>query len=145
MVCQVLDFQALSWVKTGRQQGYYSEVVRRRANLFRMRQVYEAHAVDDFVAALPRQLPWMHNLIILAQSKHAEEREFYLRMAVQERWGKRELERQFRLALFERTVPAPPKVSPVVRQSHPQAANVFSVMGADGTDRRKGMIEGLSV
>jgi predicted nuclease of restriction endonuclease-like (RecB) superfamily len=96
-----------------------------RANLFRMRQFYEAYAVDDFVSALPRQLPWTHNLIILAQSRHAEEREFYLRMAVQERWSKRELERQFRLALFERTVLAPPKVSPVVRQSHPQAASVF--------------------
>ena len=39
-------------------------------------------------------------------------------MAIQERWGKRELERQFRQALFERTVLHPPKVSPVVRQIH---------------------------
>jgi predicted nuclease of restriction endonuclease-like (RecB) superfamily len=31
------------------------------------------------------QLPWTHNLIILTQAKHAEEREFYLRLAVQER------------------------------------------------------------
>jgi len=41
-----------------------------------------------------RQLPWTHNLIILGQSKLPEEREFDLRLAVQEKWSKRELERQ---------------------------------------------------
>jgi len=49
-------------------------------------------------------LPWTHNLIILNQSKRPEEREFYLRMAAQQRWGKRELERQFRLSTFEKAV-----------------------------------------
>jgi hypothetical protein len=72
-----------------------------------------------------RQLPWTHNLIILSQSKRPEEREFYLRMAVQERWSKRELERQFKAALFERAMLHPPKVAPVVRQTHPTAAEVF--------------------
>ena len=90
-----------------------------------MRQFYEAYSSDAIVSALPRQLPWTHNLIILSQSKRAEEREFYLRMAVQERWSKRELERQFNNALFERVVLTPAKVSPAVRQSHPQAGGVF--------------------
>lgn len=67
------------------------------------------------------QLPWTHNLIILAQSKRPEEREFYLRMAIQERWSKRELERQFRGQLFARTVLHSPKVSPLVRQIHGDA------------------------
>lgn len=96
-----------------------------RPNLFRMRQFYEAYADQDSVAALPRQLPWTHNLIILGQCKRPEEREFYLRMAVQEQWSKRELERQLRAALFERVVTSPAKVSPLVRQSHPQALTVF--------------------
>ncbi len=61
-----------------------------------------------------RLLPWTHHLIILSKSKHPEEREFYLRMAVQEHWSKRELERQFKSALFERVVLSPPKVPPVV-------------------------------
>ncbi len=64
-------------------------------------------------------------MIILSQSKLAEEREFYVRMAIQERWSKRELERQFNTALFERMVLTPAKVSPVVRQMHPDALNVF--------------------
>ena len=70
-------------------------------------------------------MPWTHNLIILSQSKRAEEREFYLRTAVRERWSTRELERQFRAALFERAVLTPPKVSPLVRQRHSAAADVF--------------------
>lgn len=87
-----------------------------RRNLFRMRQFYEAYADDEKVSPLVSQLPWTHNLIILSQSKRAEEREFYLRMAIQERWSKRELERQFQTALFERAVLHPPKVSSLARQ-----------------------------
>lgn len=96
-----------------------------RPNLFRMRQFYEAYRDDEKVSPLVRQLPWTHNLIILSQSKRAEEREFYLRMAIQERWPKRELERQFKAALFERSVTQPAKVSAVLRQSHPTALEVF--------------------
>lgn len=77
-----------------------------RANLFRMRKFYETYRDDSIVAALLRQLPWTHHLIILGQSKHPEEREFYLRMAVQEQWSSRQLERQFKAAMFERAVPS---------------------------------------
>ncbi len=93
-----------------------------RRNLFRMRQVYETYAGDKKVSPLVTQLPWTHNLIILGQSKRPEEREFYLRMAIKERWGKRELEQQFRKALFERTVLHPPKAAPAVRHIHGEAA-----------------------
>lgn len=96
-----------------------------RPNLFRMRQFYEAYRGDEKVSPLVRQLPWTHNLIILSQSKRPEEREFYLRMAVQEKWSKRELERQFKTALFERIALNPVKVSPLVRQIHPEALSVF--------------------
>jgi predicted nuclease of restriction endonuclease-like (RecB) superfamily len=94
-------------------------------NLFRMRQLYEAYKDDEKVSALLRQLPWTHNLIILNQSKRPEEREFYLRLAIKEQWSKRELDRQFKTALFERTVLNPPKVSPLVTQIHPDALSIF--------------------
>lgn len=77
-----------------------------RRNLFRMRQFYETYRDDEKVSALLRQLPWTHNLIVLSQSK-------------------RELERQFKTALFERTVLNPPKVSPLVTQIHPDTLSVF--------------------
>lgn len=96
-----------------------------RPNLFRMKQFYEAYPDPEFVSAVLRQLPWTHHLIILGQSKRPEEREFYLKLAVQEKWSSRQLERQFKTALFERAVLAPAKVSPAVRQMHPEAANIF--------------------
>ena len=96
-----------------------------RPNLFRMRQFYEAYQGDAIVSPLVRQLPWTHNLIILNQSKSKDEREFYLRLAIREQWGKRELERQLKTALFERTVLNPVKVSPLVSQTHPDALGVF--------------------
>lgn len=96
-----------------------------RRNLFRMRQFYEAYRAQEKVATLLRELPWTHNLIILSRSQRPEEREFYLKMAAQEKWSKRELERQFDAALFERVVLSPAKVSPLVTQIHPNAASVF--------------------
>ena len=96
-----------------------------RRNLFRMLKFYEIYRDDEKVTALLSQLPWTHNLIILNQSKHPEERMFYLRMAIQEKWSSRELERQFKTALFERSVLNPVKVSQLVTQSHPDALDVF--------------------
>jgi len=96
-----------------------------RRNLFRMRQFYETYRADEEVSPLVRQLPWTHNLLILSRCKRVEEREFYLRLAIRERWGKRELERQLAGALFERTVLSPPIVSPPVTQLHPDATSVF--------------------
>lgn len=95
-----------------------------RKNLFRMRQLYETYRDNEMVSALLRQLPWTHNVIILSQSKRPEEREFYLRLAVREQWSSRELERQFRTALFERTVLDPPKVSAMLSQIHPDAVSI---------------------
>jgi len=46
-------------------------------------------------------------------------------MAAQERWSTRELERQFKAALFERVVLSPAKVSSAVRQTRTEALDVF--------------------
>ena len=54
--------------------------------------------------ALLTQLPWTHPLLILGRCKRAEEREFYIRLAAQEKWSSRELERQLAGALFERAM-----------------------------------------
>jgi len=124
-----------------------------KRNLFRMRQFYETYRNNDNVAPLVRQLSWTHNLIIFSQSKREEEREFYLRIAIKEQWGKRELERQFKAALFERTILHPPIVSPLVTQIHPNALDVFKdtylveFIGLpdthDETDLHKGLLDKL--
>lgn len=90
-----------------------------------MRQVFDSYAHDKKVSPLVTPLPWTHNLVILGQAKRPEEREFYLRMAIQERWSKREPERQLRLAAFERAVLSPPKLSTALRESQGEAVNVF--------------------
>ena len=93
-------------------------------NLWRMRQFFEAYPAAKKLSPLVRVLPWTHNLIILAQTKRADERNFYLRMAAQQRWGKRELERQIRLAAFETAVLSQPKLSPAMREMHGDVADI---------------------
>jgi predicted nuclease of restriction endonuclease-like (RecB) superfamily len=120
-----------------------------RRNLFRMRQFYETYKDDVKVSPLLRQLPWTHNLIILGQSKRPEEREFYLRMAVKEKWSSRELERQFETALFERTVLHPAKVSAVLTQLHPEGISAFKdayrleFLGLQGDHSESDLHQGL--
>ena len=96
-----------------------------RASLFRMRQFYEVYRNDGKVAPLVRQLSWSHHLLILGKCKREEEREFYIQQAIQEKWGKRELERQMKAALFERVILNPPIVSPAVTQLHSEALSIF--------------------
>lgn len=86
---------------------------------------YEADRREEIVSALLRQLPWTHHLMILGQCKRPEEREFYVRLAVQERWRSRDLDRQIKGSLFERAILNPPKVAAVLRQIHPEALNIF--------------------
>lgn len=96
-----------------------------RPNLYRMRQFYETYRGSENVSALLRHLPWTHHLMIIGQSQRPEEREFYMRQAIAEKWSSRELERQLKTALFERTVLHPPKVSAALSQIHPNALTAF--------------------
>jgi len=96
-----------------------------RRNLFRMRQFFDAYAGQEKVSALLAQLPWTHHLLILGRCKRMEEREFYIRLAAQERWSSRDLERQLAGALFERAVLNPPQVSTALKELHPAAETVF--------------------
>jgi predicted nuclease of restriction endonuclease-like (RecB) superfamily len=92
-------------------------------------------------------------MIILGQSKQAEEREFYLKMAIREKWSKRDLERQINGALFEQVDLNPVKVSPAVRQTHPHALEIFRDSyvvdflalpeGHSESDLHKGLLEKL--
>lgn len=94
-------------------------------NLWRMRQFFEAYRNHPELSPLLRELPWSSNLHILAKSKRYEEREFYLRMAAQQRWNVREIARQIDGALFERAVINPPMLSTALREIHPRAESVF--------------------
>ncbi|HOX42104.1 MAG TPA: PDDEXK nuclease domain-containing protein [Myxococcota bacterium] len=96
-----------------------------RPNLFRMRMFFEVYRDDKKVSTLLRQLPWSSNLHILSKCKRPEEREFYLRMAVEQRWPVRELARQIDGALFERVLLNPPKVSKALKALHPGSPSIL--------------------
>lgn len=96
-----------------------------RASLFRMRQFFETYREDKKVAALLRQLQWTQHLMILGRCKRPEEREFYIRMSLREGWKSRDLDRQLKASLFARAVLSPPKVAAALRQSHPEALEIF--------------------
>lgn len=96
-----------------------------RRSLFRMRQFYETYHDEPKLSPLVRELSWTNNLLILSRSKRTEEREFYLRLAVREKWSSRELERQLSSALFERAILNPPKVSALLTQFHSDTASLF--------------------
>jgi predicted nuclease of restriction endonuclease-like (RecB) superfamily len=123
------------------------------SNLWRMIQFFETYRDQAKLAALLRELSWSHNLAIMSRCKRDEEREFYLRLANQERWPLRELQRQLAGALFERVVLSPTKLSPPLAERNPEAAAVFKdsylveFLDLPGThsegDLEKGLIEHL--
>ena len=94
-------------------------------NLWRMRQFYQAYPAAETLSTLLRELPWSSHLHILSRTKRPEEREFYLRMAAQQRWQVREVARQIDTGLFERAVLDPPKLSTALRDRQPQAEQHF--------------------
>lgn len=94
-------------------------------NLWRMRQFHAAYPAPDSLATPLGELPWSAHLHILSRAKRAEEREFYLRLAAQQRWSVREVARQIDSGLFERAVLDPPKVSTALRELHPRAEREF--------------------
>ena len=94
-------------------------------NLWRMKQFYEAYKDLPKLSTLLREIPWSHNITILSSTKTIEEREFYIRLTIKERLSFRELERQIDSRLFERTMLSNKKLSPVLREIHPTANQVF--------------------
>ena len=88
-------------------------------NLWRMRQFFVAYRDFPKISPLLRELPWSSYLHILSRAKRPEEREFYLRLATQNRWPVREVARQIDSALFERAVLSPPKLSTALKSIRP--------------------------
>lgn len=71
-------------------------------NLWRMKQIYETYKDNPKLSPLVRELPWSHNVVILHQTQTIEEKEFYLRTCINEKWSRRDLERQIESSLYER-------------------------------------------
>jgi predicted nuclease of restriction endonuclease-like (RecB) superfamily len=71
-------------------------------NLWRMKELYETYKDNEKLSPLVRELPWTNNVIILHSTNTEEEKEFYLKTCILEKWTRRELERQIDSSLYER-------------------------------------------
>ncbi|NBU72680.1 MAG: DUF1016 domain-containing protein [Bacteroidetes bacterium] len=94
-------------------------------NLWRMKQFYQTYKDFPKLSTLLREISWSHNLAIFSRCKNVEEREFYLKMAKQENYSFRELERQISASLFERTMIANSKLSTALRETNHDLSNTF--------------------
>jgi predicted nuclease of restriction endonuclease-like (RecB) superfamily len=76
-------------------------------NLWNMKKFYEEYQkLKPVVAEFIFKISWANHLSILNKTKTIEEKEFYIKMNIKERWSKRELERQIDSSLFERYITA---------------------------------------
>ena len=94
-------------------------------NLWRMKQFYETYRKNEKLSALLRELSWTYNLIIFSKATTGEEREFYIKLAIRERYSSRELERQIDSGIFERVMLSDKNLSAVMREIHPQSVDAF--------------------
>lgn len=88
-------------------------------NIWRMKQFYETYKDSPKLSTLLREISWSHNLAIFSRCKTVEEREFYLKLAKQENYSFRELERQISASHFERTMIGNSKLSTALRETIP--------------------------
>lgn len=94
-------------------------------NIWRMKQFYETYKDSPKLSTLLREISWSNNLTIMSRAKTIEEKEFYMKYCIKERYSARELQRQISASLFERAMLSDTKLSPVAREIHPNITNSF--------------------
>lgn len=71
------------------------------------------------------KISWTHNRTIFSRCRLDEEREFYIRMSIRDRYAKRELDRQISAGLFERTMMSNQQLSPSLKEGYPDVLNTL--------------------
>ena len=80
---------------------------------------------ENIKATILTKISWTNNLIIISRCKSNEEREFYLRICVKEKYSKRELDRQISAGLFERTMLCNAKLPSILKEIHSDITKSF--------------------
>jgi predicted nuclease of restriction endonuclease-like (RecB) superfamily len=83
-----------------------------KRGLERMRRFYEIYNGDPIASAVLTQLSWANHLLIMSAAKSPEERHFYIKKSIEEKWTYRELDRQLESAYFERVLLSENKALP---------------------------------
>lgn len=84
-----------------------------KRGLYRMKQFYELYESNEFVSTLLTQISWSNHLAIMSATKTDEEREFYIKLCIKERYSARELKRQLDSGYFERYMLSKEKLNPI--------------------------------
>ncbi|MCC3403964.1 PDDEXK nuclease domain-containing protein [Eubacterium callanderi] len=96
-----------------------------RRGLYRMKQFYELYKDDEKVSPLVTQLSWTNHLKIMSGSKSREERQFYIELAVREKYSKRELEIQMDSGYYERYMLSNGESLPAIQKAKRETHNLF--------------------
>lgn len=94
-------------------------------NIWRMKQFYETYKDLPKLSSVLREISWTNNLTILGRAKSDEEREFYLKLTIQEKYSTRELERQINSSVFERVMLGNAKLSAGQREFKADLTKAF--------------------
>ncbi|MDR1285971.1 MAG: PDDEXK nuclease domain-containing protein [Treponema sp.] len=73
-------------------------------NIWRMKQFYETYNDKPILSTLLRELSWSNNLLIMSRIKTDEKKLFYLKLAIEEKYSYRELDRQITAMRYERSL-----------------------------------------
>ncbi|MFH1223941.1 MAG: PDDEXK nuclease domain-containing protein [Pseudomonadota bacterium] len=94
-------------------------------NIWRMKSFYEEYQGVTILSTLLRELSWSHNLLIIGKCKTSEEREFYIRITIRDKYSFRELERQINSCLYERVMLSNKSLPPVLKDLKSSDMPVF--------------------
>jgi predicted nuclease of restriction endonuclease-like (RecB) superfamily len=81
--------------------------------------------ITDIRSSILTEISWTNHLIILARTRTSEEREFYIRLCINENYGKRELDRQISSGVFERVMLGNQKLPPKMKDSGQDITSAF--------------------
>ena len=73
-----------------------------RRGIYRMKQFYETYKNNEIVSPMVTQLGWTNNLLILSMTKSMKEKEFYMKLCIENNYTKEELRRQIKSGYYER-------------------------------------------
>lgn len=149
-----------------------------RRGLYRMKQFYETYSSMSFVSSTMTQIQnddnedniivssamtqfdnirntilskisWTHHLALISRAKSDEEREFYLQLAIKERYTVKELERQIDTGIFERAMIGNTQVPSKIKEVHPHIKNnlkddyIFEFLGLPDSHSEGDLQQGL--
>lgn len=88
-----------------------------RRNIYRMKQFYETYKDNEIVSAMLTQIGWTSHIFIMSMTNSMEEKEFYMKLCIDNNCTYRELERQIKSGYYERYILTDSKLNKNINSS----------------------------